>query len=317
MAVPNRVNEELRAAEEALAQFVQQPPTPAPQPAEPPVAEVPPPAPVPPAPAPQPTATPTSEAAELARLRAQMSSLQGMFQSTQAELRRMQEAAARPAPVVVPPEAPPALLTEDERKEYGDGFLSVVVRAASEKFEPMLRDMLRRIEKIELGVTAAKATAASAAEQVAQTTEEKFFDRVTALVPDWETVNTSPEFVSWLQGKAPYSKNTKQELLNEAADALDAERVAQFFTDYKASRAPAPAASTAPAAPPVNPAEALISPSTSPSPAPNPSAQGQIWTEADVAELYRRQQKKQISPADFTRLEADMLRAVAEGRFRG
>jgi hypothetical protein len=339
MAMPRQVAAGAAEADQALKAFLSagtpeslapSTPPPANEPAAAPAAPA---AAAPPAPAPAPQVTPTNDSAELQRLGQQLSSLQGMFSSQQNALNaaleeanrlRREAAAAAAAPAAAAP-APLRLLTEDEEKEYGPAFLDVVRRAVREDIMPIIQPLLGRLERLESGVTAANRTATHAAQAVAMSAEEKFWADVNRLVPNYDAINVDQRFLNWLQERPRYSKNTKHELLIQAAEGLDAEQVASFYTDFVSAAGvaptPAPTAVQAPTptAPAADPAADLIAPSAASAPGtPTPDQiRGQIWTMADVDELYRRQSKGLITAADFAMLETDMKNAVAEGRFRG
>jgi len=52
-------------------------------------------------------------------------------------------------------------------------------------------------------------------------------------VPDWETINKNPGFLKWLQGIDPLNNRPRQDLLNEAQDRSDANRVAEFIKTWQ------------------------------------------------------------------------------------
>lgn len=327
MAIPKQVVTGAAEADDALRSFLSAA-TPQPADTPPPAPPAPPtPAPVaqdtPPAP-PQPSVVPTNVEAELARLQGQFSTLQGMFANNQRELAAARdELRARPATPAEPPK-PQRLLSDEEVKEYGEGFLDVVRRTVREDLMPIIQPLLSRVEQLERGVSAAKDSLRNVTETVQLSAEDKFWGTVNQLVPKYDAINVDPRFMQWLQQKAPYSKNTKHELLISAAQNLDAETVATFYNDFEAnltggtpSPTPAPVPSPTPAPSAADPAAGLIAPSASAPAQPVPGEQGQLWTQADVDELYRRQRKGTISMVDFERLEQDLIRATYEGRVRG
>lgn len=334
MAIPKQVSEGAAEADVALRAFLAvAPPAPAPTDPPAPTNEVVPPAPAPqpaPAPAPQPVVVPTDHSAELATLRQQLSSLQGMFSSTQQQLAAaradLETLRAQPAPAPAPA-APQAqrLLTEAEIAEYGEPFIDVVRRAVREDIMPIIQPLLGRVESLERGVSATRNEVQTVARTVAETEEDKFWKAVGEAVPNYDAINVDPRFIAWLQQPARYSKNTKHELLIQAATSLDASTVASFYNDWASEAGIAPTPTPAPVptptpapAPAVDPAASLIAPSASAPGTPDPSAvAGQIWTQRDVDELYRRQLKGMISKEDFDRLEADLIAATYEGRVRG
>jgi hypothetical protein len=62
-------------------------------------------------------------------------------------------------------------------------------------------------------------------------------------VSDWKILDQDEKFIEWLGEKAPYTRFTKLQYLQDAASKYDAETVSQFFLDYKktlAEATPAP-----------------------------------------------------------------------------
>lgn len=114
-------------------------------------------------------------------------------------------------------------------------------------------------------------------------TTERFWRNLRRRVPDFDELNTSSEFITWLQ--TPSSSGfTYQQVLNEAGSDLDYESCAEIFAQFKALKAnkKAPKAEDF-AAPP----------------------RGQQKREPV--------QKKQYSPQDWIKLQDD----IRKGRYRG
>ena len=63
--------------------------------------------------------------------------------------------------------------------------------------------------------------------------EEGYFETLEEAVPDIWTINKDPGFLNWLQEIDPLNSRPRQDLLNEAQDRLDANRVAQFFKAWQ------------------------------------------------------------------------------------
>lgn len=112
---------------------------------------------------------------------------------------------------------------------------------------------------------------------------ERFWRNLRRRVPDFDEVNTSSEFITWLQ-KPSSSGFSYQQVLNEAGSDLDYESCAEIFAQFKAEKAnkKAPKAEDF-AAPP----------------------RGQQKREPV--------QKKQYSPQDWIKLQDD----IRKGRYRG
>lgn len=63
--------------------------------------------------------------------------------------------------------------------------------------------------------------------------KERFYERLSAAVSDWEDVNKDKEFLARLSEKVPYQNYTYQELMNHAANNYDSAIVAKIFKDLR------------------------------------------------------------------------------------
>lgn len=64
---------------------------------------------------------------------------------------------------------------------------------------------------------------------------DDFWDGLDDAIENWETINKSTEFNSWLDELAPYSDKTKRAILLDAQDGLDLNTVVKIFKDFMAS----------------------------------------------------------------------------------
>jgi len=124
--------------------------------------------------------------------------------------------------------------------------------------------------------------------------------QLSALVPDWMELNSDPEFINWLQQKAPYSTKTLHELMLEAYNAGDARTVAQFFIDYKKQRAPQPSQGN------ISPVGRQVQ--TQP-PSPKP-----VIRREEIAKFYRDCALGKYTPEQKAKKEAEIKKAIQEGR---
>lgn len=236
---------------------------------------------------------------ELTAANARYSTLQGMINARNqdiAELRGIIATLSTQQPAAKEPEAQ---VTTKDVEEYGEEMIELIRRVARGEVSPFLQSVDAKVDKVARVATA--------------TAEQRFESDLASLVPDWESINDDPAFVSWL-GKY----NVKA--LNEAYSNMDAEGTAKFFLDYKKLTAPPPepvviqqpvVAAPSPAAK----LETLAAPSKSKVAAlPFDANQGKVWTPAEITKMYRDFAEKKISAAEFNKLEADIFKAQREGR---
>lgn len=321
--IPARVAADAREADATLASLAAvAEPTPAP--AEP----TPAPAPVAaPAPTPAPVEpVPTDEMRlRLQRLEQQLSTANGRLeaQTEQAAALQRQLLAAQqaPQPAPAPAPAPAPLISEKDREEYGEDLIGLIGRVIDDRIGNRLSDAISkanglegRLARLENGVqTVQHATT----EQRAKAYEAE----LTRLLPTWMEINEEPALLDWLENRDTLSGKKYGDLLQDANNRMDANRVVAIFQTYKtglptsALPAAGPQSTTTDTpAPMIDPLTLAAPDTTAAAPAPSAPPAGRVWTMADVDKLFDDKQKKRITEAQFLAMEADYNRALAEGR---
>jgi hypothetical protein len=230
---------------------------------------------------------------KLAKSDQRYSTLQGMLNARNQDINELRGVIATLS--VAPPAAEPAPIVSDKDVEtYGEDMIDLINRVVKQQVAPLITEVDSRVS------TVANATSANAARQ--------FEADLSDAVPNWETINDSPEFVAWLG-------TYRVKALNEAYSAYDLAATAQFFMDYEKLNAPAPTASLEPAAPAATDKLAhLAAPTRGKVAPPVADTRGKVWTGTEVSKLYRDFAEKRISKADFDKLEADLFKAQKDGR---
>lgn len=322
--VPARVAADADNAMNSLREMaaVAQPPAEPTPPAEPAPAANDPPPPAPPAPA----ATPVDVTAELQRMNRTIESLTGRLSASDQRnaqlLRELEQSRTAPP---APPAPPPSLITSQDVEDYGQPMIDLIMRALRQEHGPKLEQLATRVAGLEGRIGKLGENVTATTEQVQQRAWNGYLAELTRRVPAWETINNEDGFLDWLEKVDTFSGQKRIVLLQNAHNAMDVSRVAEFFAAYKPDSvvAPAaPAATTPPAqpAPPAAPAPivdpaTLAAPSTqAPAPAPSQPPTGRLWKQSEVDTLYERKNKGLITPSEFERQEREYLSALAEGR---
>lgn len=310
MAIPRAVREAAEKAEALHKQVYEAAPSedPQPQPVPDPAPE---PTPTPdPAPAEEPTAVaPPAELpdqqkkddqwehrykviegkyrAEVPRLAADNRELRTQLESLQQELESMKSQAAKPQQ---------SLISNEDREKYGEDLLDVIKRAAQEQVsakDQEIADLKRRLDLVN--------------QTTAKTVEVSFYDRLGQLAPDWVTINSDADFLRWLDEYDELTGKTRQDLLSAAEADRDAERVARFFTKWKASQQKQ---SSAP-----NPAlAAQVSPDANRTVTTPPGKR--FFTRAEIRDFYAAARRGDIGAKEMVAMEAEIHAATIEGRIR-
>ena len=235
------------------------------------------------------------------------------------ELRELMAGLQQPEPKKEEPTT--SLVTPEEVESFGSDFMDVVGRRAREVVAEELKDIKAELADIGKQV-------GGVSRSVVQTEQEKMFAKLDSEVEDWQDINKSQDFLAWLAQKDAYSGDQRQELLSEAFERNDADRVVAFFIGFKNEHAavapddPGPASETLPpeAERPAVDLSTQVAPGRTPTATTPASAQEpkRMWTRADIAEFYKDVQmgKFKDKPDVQRTIEQDIVAAQGEGRLK-
>lgn len=217
---------------------------------------------------------------------------------------------AAPAPAAPAASTAPAptshLVTKEERDNFGDDLIDVVGRRAKEVLSPEVEALKREIAQLSSQV-------AGNTQDTVETKREKVYMLLSNRVPNWETINKSPQFLAWLEGIDVFSGSSRRISLLNAFNTFNASRVVGIFEAYAKEDA-----SGSTAEPLVDPAT-LIAPgaprSGSGEAAPG-SQRGRIWSEGEIRQFYDRAARKRVPDKEYQEVSAEIARALQEGRVR-
>lgn len=192
------------------------------------------------------------------------------------------------------------LVKPEEVQEFGEPLVDLIRRAAREEAQALAPQGNGDVSRLESELKSIK-------ELGAKTAWETFLTRLTELVPDWLQVNGDDTFLSWLAEIDPLTGQERQALLLEAQEKLDAPRVAQFFKTFKTlgqTRAETANAGMAQQTVPATQSRAA-------------SPTGKVvYTRRELAQFYADWRSGRIPDAEAVAKEAELNKAIAEGRVR-
>jgi hypothetical protein len=136
-----------------------------------------------------------------------------------AELKAMIKDKPDPEPAAQAP-----VFTDAEVKEYGQDFLEMVSRVASQASTPdsTIASELKEVKDRVNGFV----------EHQHQSDEDKFYSILDAEFPGWEATNESEGFKKWLAELMPLTGQQRQAFLEKAHKQFDAKAVLSFFAAY-------------------------------------------------------------------------------------
>ena len=147
-----------------------------------------------------------------------------------------------PAPAGEP--EPIKLITDKEREDFGEDFLTVVGKRAKETYAPEFDQLSRRLKNLEGRLE-------GTVQVVTRNQKQELYAVLDSQVPNWRDVNRSQQFKDWLGFVDPLSGRRRYDMLQEAFTRQEAGRVLSFFRGFTT--------------------EATGTPSSQPNPAPTPS----------------------------------------------
>lgn len=191
-------------------------------------------------------------------------------------------------------------ITEQDSDTYGEDMVDLVRRGAREesaKFAAEAASLKGQVEQLRQQMQSqAQATAAQR--------EEVFYSTLTAEAPFWESQNSDPGFLAWLEEADPIYGFQRNEALQRAFNALDAHRVSAIFKEYHDALR-----SSNPLARQVSPARNRGMASGQPEP--------RTWSQGEIQAFYDAWRRNQISDEDAQKIEKEIADAVASGRVTG
>jgi hypothetical protein len=250
----------------------------------------------------------------LGQMQEQMSELGDELQRTQHAL---QLARANMVPRTQQPQqrGQPHTVTKEDEETYGPELIDFVTRAARGAVEPDLKQVAQQVRQT--------------SQAVRQTAQQRMEADLDARLPEWRELNTHPRFKQWASLPDVYSRQVRKNLINDAAKAADAPRVAAFFQAFLAEeqatgQMPAPQYQP-PEAPAPRQAAVELSSLAAPGRAKPASGNGvaaaadkPVFTRAQIRHFYSNEGRMAYNgrEADRKRDEAAIFAAQSEGRVR-
>jgi hypothetical protein len=279
-----------------------------------------------PATTPQPAVTPTPEPVSQAddpnsaTWQQRFKSLQGMFAQKTGELQAQTRTyESQMANMQKQLDALTQTRKKDEAKErqvvdpkdienFGADMIEMVQRYAEQVFQSMAEQFGGQVTALDARLVAIEQELTGVTTRTEESLEQQFIVTLTNLVSDWQTINVDPRWLKWLAEVDPIYGSNRQAALNQAREALDAQRVANVFNAFKAAFPAKPQDSLANQ---VAPSGAATPPQTGPVAAP-------ILSSKFVEKFYNEVAKGRYvgREAEANRIDAEINQAAREGRIR-
>jgi hypothetical protein len=156
-------------------------------------------------------------------------SMKGRYDATQGIMAQMQEQMSLMANELtrtqsllqqqpVTPQQVQSLVTEDDRKNYGDDLIDLTRRIAKDTVEPELTSVKEENKRLQ--------------QRIVQQAQRGVIETLDDQLPDWREINNSPRFKQWLSLPDIYSGVVRKKMLDAAYQAASAPRVLAFFKGF-------------------------------------------------------------------------------------
>lgn len=250
--------------------------------------------------------------AEVPRLHAQNRELTSRVQQLEKLLSSMSEQGAKQQEA----QTPTKLVTEQDIEDYGDS-IDVMRRV----FREEMSSKDQEIAELKQLVRQMQGTVVPQVQRLEQnytvSSEQRFWDDLNRLVPDWQQVNSNQNFHQWLLEADELSGQPRQTYLDAAQRNFDAKRVANFFATWKrlngmsdAQPGPKPQDRTS------SELERQVAPGKGRTSGAKPAGEPKTYSPAEIREFFTKVQKGQFKgrEEERDRIERDIFAAQREGR---
>lgn len=182
---------------------------------------------------------------EYAALEQRYRSLQGMWQSAEARLRKSQEqvtdltekleqAIAKldklSSPEKKPEQGP--LVTDKDAEAFGTDLVDLVRRGAREEATAREQALMDHIRRLEQAFEAQSQKIGSVVESQTMGAQERFYATLDSSLPQWEAIQATPEAQAWLSSQIPGTGYKWNDALIDAASKHDARRALEVFDAF-------------------------------------------------------------------------------------
>jgi len=240
--------------------------------------------------------------AEVPRLAREIRGFKKEVQTLKAQL----EEKLNTAPTTTETDLKETVLDKKDFEEYDEEI---------QKMVDMVNNLSSTVQTLNDENILLKQSMSSVEDTTNQTLENDFLGDLDLAVPDWRTINTEPNFISWLQEMDGVSGDTRQNHLDLAADSLNATKAINIFKAFNDSRSANEVTTQVQQQQQQN-IERQTQPDNVTIAAPT-TEQKRSYTRADIRTFYKDVALGRYSPADKAQIEADIFAAPAEGRVIG
>jgi len=122
------------------------------------------------------------------------------------------------------------IITEEDTDSIGEEAVDIVKRASQKAVEASVTPLKEEINRLKADKVAEQRRLAEARRASAY---NSFLMDLSKFVPDYQSIDKDPKFAQFMEGYDEYTGEKKVDVFRRAEEFLDAERVADFFIEFK------------------------------------------------------------------------------------
>lgn len=243
--------------------------------------------------------------AEVPRLHDQLREQTNALEKLQQEL----EALKTKAPSNPEPETP--LVTSNDEETFGADLIDLARRITRDEQSKVLKELAELRAAVQ-AISNLPKQVERVVEQQAISAEERYWNAVKAVVPDWDSIDQDGRWIDWLQLTPPFSVKTYRELAMEAIQAGLVQPIVELVKEWKTQAGIAQNVQANQAA--KQELQSQMAPSKS-NASSVPTAK-KVWTGAEYERAFDPRLSKEMSESDIEALQAEAELAYSEGRIQ-
>jgi hypothetical protein len=205
-------------------------------------------------------------------------------------------------------------ITDQDIEDYGDSIdvMRKVFREEMTSKDAELNELKQLVRQMQ-GTVVPQVHQLS--QNYAVSNEQRFWADLQTTVPDWQDINASKEFQSWLLEVDPLTGLARQTYLDDAQRQLDARRVANFFSAWKGTFG-VPNARTERETQAASELERQVAPGKGRAGGTKVQGEARTYSTDDIKKFFSDVQKGKYrgKEAERDRIERDIFAAQREGR---
>lgn len=158
----------------------------------------------------------------------------GLFQKLNEYEKRIDELSAKIADMASRGKDPfSEVITQEDIDTIGPEAVDIVKKATKKATESAIDPLRKELEELKAREAIAKQRKL---EEARQQSYNNFLSDLGRMVPDYKDLDVNPKFASYLNSLDPYTGELRMDAFRRAENYLDAERVADFFLDFRESQ---------------------------------------------------------------------------------